>query len=422
MKKIKFTFQNLFQSNRFLQIVALTVGLVCWFFVAAYINPDQEAEYMVTVDMADRQDALDQLGLKIIGDSKETVRVNVKGKRFRLSQIEAEDLILRPSMSRIDGPGMYKLALNGENEDLEFLSITPSTISVRLDVYSTKVLPIEAELTGFSVPEGYVGQTQSIAPKSVSISGPDEQLSRIVRCVFRYNLDKPIQKTTTLNGDIVLLDQNGNVVELDDHITTDVKSASLTIPILRIRELPFVIRFLNLPPGIQEDDLEYTLSSSRLEVAVPTDTTDRYTEIPLGYVDMKELEPDSVFVFDVADILPSNFENVRNIENVVVEFKLENIEKKYINVENFQILNQSSDYEITVTTNRLSNVLIYGEKEVLEELTPGDFVAEIDLSTREILPGQFSTGVNIYAPNKSMVWASGDYSVIIHVVEKDQNR
>ena len=61
-------------------------------------------------------------------------------------------------------------------------------------------------------------------------------------------------------------------------------------------------------------------------------------------------------------------------------------------------------------------------KDVLEELTPGDFVAEIDLSSREILPGQFSTGVNIYAPNKSMVWVSGDYSVIIHVVEKEQNR
>ena len=89
MKKNRFTFQSLFQSNRFLQVVAVAVGLLCWFFVAAYVNPDQEAEFMVTVDVADRKDVLDQLGLEIIGDSKETVRVNVKGKRFRLSQIEA---------------------------------------------------------------------------------------------------------------------------------------------------------------------------------------------------------------------------------------------------------------------------------------------------------------------------------------------
>lgn len=194
------------------------------------------------------------------------------------------------------------------------------------------------------------------------------------------------------------------------------------MPVSRIRELPFVLRFINLPPGLEEGDLTYTLSSSKLEVAVPTDATDRYTEIPLGYVDMKELEPDSVFVFDVADALPANYENVRNIENVVVEFNMEDVEEKYINIDNFQILNQSGDYEITVTTNRLSNVKVYGQKDVLEELTPGDFVAEIDLSSREILPGQFSTGVNIYAPNKSMVWVSGDYSVIIHVVEKEQNR
>lgn len=421
MKKNRFTFQSLFQSNRFLQVVAVAVGLLCWFFVAAYVNPDQEAEFMVTVDVADRKDVLDQLGLEIIGESKETVRVSVKGKRFRLSQIEAGDLVVRPNMSRIDGPGVYKLALNGENEDLEFLSLTPSTISVRLDVFSTKVLPIEVELTGFSVPEGYIGQTQTISPKSVSITGPEEQLSRITRCVFRYNLDNPVKRTTIVKGGIVLLDQNGNEVT-DDHITTDIQTASLTMPVSRIRELPFVLRFINLPPGLEESDLTYTLSSAKLEVAVPTDDTDRYTEIPLGYVDMKELEPDSVFVFDVADALPANYENVRNIENVVVEFNMEDVEEKYINIDNFQILNQSGDYEITVTTNRLSNVKVYGQKDVLEELTPGDFVAEIDMSSREILPGQFSTGVNIYAPNKPMVWVSGDYSVIIHVVEKEQNR
>ena len=43
MKKNRFTFQSLFQSNRFLQVVAVAVGLLCWFFVAAYVNPDQEA-------------------------------------------------------------------------------------------------------------------------------------------------------------------------------------------------------------------------------------------------------------------------------------------------------------------------------------------------------------------------------------------
>jgi len=399
--------------------VAIVVGLLCWFFVAAYINPDQEAEFMVTVDMEDWQDNLDRLGLKIIGEAKENVTVNVKGKRFRLSQMEAEDLTVIPNMTRIDGPGNYKLTLSGENEELEFLNITPDTISVKLDVFSTKTFPIEADLTGLTIPEGYIGQDQTISPKNISITGPDELLSRISRCVLRYNLNKPLQKTTTLQGDILILDQNGNEV-ISDHITTDIQRASLTIPILRIRELPFVIRFLNLPPGIEEDDLTYSLSSSNLEVAVPTDATDRLTEITLGYVDMKELEPNSVFVFDVAEALPENYENIRNIENVVVEFKLDDIERKYINIENFQILNQSSDYDITVTTNRLSNVLIYGRKDILDELTPGDLVAEIDLSSREILPGQFSTGVKIYAPNKSMVWASGDYSVIIHVVEKDQ--
>lgn len=133
---------------------------------------------------------------------------------------------------------------------------------------------------------------------------------------------------------------------------------------------------------------------------------------------MKELTPEEIYVFDVEEILPSGFVNVQNVENVVVDFAMENIGQKYVNVDNFQLVNTSIEYDITVRTSRLSNVLVYGRQDILDELVPGDLVAEIDLSSREIVPGQFSTGVTIYAPNKDLLWASGDYSVIIHVTEK----
>lgn len=421
MKKFSFNLESLIHSNRFLQIVSVIIGVLCWCYVVTVIYPDTEGEFQLTVDLTNQQEEVDRLGLNIIGDATENVTVRVRGQRFLLSQLEPEDLNVTASLDKVDGPGSYALSLSGENEGLEYLSISPSSINVKFDVFSTKTLPVEVELTGLTIPEGYLGQEQSVSPKSVTISGPDEVLSQIDRCVFRSTLNKPLQRTMTLEGGVVLLDKNGNEVS-SDHISTSSEEVTLTIPVLKIKELPFTIKFINLPSGMDENDLTYELSSSTLEVAAPADQIDRYTELVLGYVDLKELTPDGVYVFDVPDALPSGFINVQNVENVVVDFVMENVGRKYVNVDNFQLINTSPEYDITVRTSRISNVLVYGRQDILDELVPGDLVAEIDLSTREIIPGQFSTGVTICAPNKDLLWASGDYSVIIHVTEKKQEK
>ena len=417
MKKLNLNLESLIRSNRFLQIISVAIGVLCWCYVVTFVYPDTEGEFRVTVDLANQQEQVDQLGLNIIGDSSVHVTARVRGQRFLISQLEPEDLNITASLDKVDGPGSYSLSLSGENYGLEYLSISPNTIDVKFDVFSTKTLPVEVELSGLTIPEGYLGDEESVSPKSITVSGPDEVLSRIDRCVFTSTLNKPLQRTTTLEGGVTLLDRNGDEV-VSDHISLSSEEVSVTIPVMKIKELPFTVKFINLSPGIDEDLLTYELSSSTLEVAGPADQIDRYTELVLGYVDMKELTPEEIYVFDVEEILPSGFVNVQNVENVVVDFAMENIGQKYVNVDNFQLVNTSIEYDITVRTSRLSNVLVYGRQDILDELVPGDLVAEIDLSSREIVPGQFSTGVTIYAPNKDLLWASGDYSVIIHVTEK----
>ena len=42
-------------------------------------------------------------------------------------------------------------------------------------------------------------------------------------------------------------------------------------------------------------------------------------------------------------------------------------------------------------------------------------VAEVDLSGSEIVAGQFKVPVNIVIPGKGLVWAKGDYAVVVVV-------
>ena len=419
MKKFNLNLQSLLHSNRALQIVSVVIGILLWCYVVTFIYPDTEGEFKVTVDLSGQQEQIDELGLNIIGESSQEVTVKVRGQRYLIATIEPEDLNVTASLDKVDGPGSYALNLSGESEGLEFLSISPSTLNVKFDVFSTKTLPVEVKLNALSIPEGYIAEDQVISPSSVTVSGPDEVLSQIERCVLESTFNAPLQRTTVIEGAVTLLDKNDREV-VSDHIDLSTDEVSLTLPVLKIKELPFTVKFINLPDGMSEDDLSFSLSSNTLEIAGPADQVERHSELVLGYVDMKELTPDSIYVFDVAETLPESFINVQNIDNVVVDFHMEDMGSRYINIENFQLINTSPEYDISVRTEQLSNVLIYARQDILDELVSGDLVAEIDLSTREIIPGQFSTGVTISAPNKDLIWASGDYSVVILVAEKKE--
>lgn len=144
--------------------------MLCWCYVVTFVYPDTEGEFRVTVDLANQQEQVDQLGLNIIGDSSVHVTARVRGQRFLISQLEPEDLNITASLDKVDGPGSYSLSLSGENYGLEYLSISPNTIDVKFDVFSTKTLPVEVELSGLTIPEGYLGDEESVSPKSITVS------------------------------------------------------------------------------------------------------------------------------------------------------------------------------------------------------------------------------------------------------------
>jgi YbbR domain-containing protein len=163
------------------------------------------------------------------------------------------------------------------------------------------------------------------------------------------------------------------------------------------------------------DDLSYTLSNSTVTVAGIPEILARYSEISLGYIDMKAFDPSDNYTFNVE--LPTGFTNVDHLQTVEVVFDETNLAEGMFTINNFTIKNRPSNYEVQVTTTRLTNVRILGDKSIVDSLTSDDIVAEIDLSDRNIQAGQFSVPIKIYMPTKGFVWAVGDYSAIINVKE-----
>lgn len=166
------------------------------------------------------------------------------------------------------------------------------------------------------------------------------------------------------------------------------------------------------------EELEYTLSNDYITVAATAETLSRYYEVPIGYVDLSQLDltVNSSLTFKLQ--LPDAIRNYNNIENVVVEFNSEGFEAKTLSVRNIVIRNVPPDYDAQLLTRSINNVRMIGPSEIIDGLKSTDLVAEIDFADQEVQTGQYEVSVQIYAPNKGLVWAIGEYTAVVSVQEK----
>lgn len=415
-------FDKLMKDKRMILLISIAIAVISW--VAVQNNSNDPRSMRITdipIDFSSGSEISSQMELQPIGVENVTCQVYVEAVPTVLGTITADDIQVTPSLTNVTGAGTFDLKLsyrNVSNKDFIITRQSPETIRVKFDRLMTRTFPIEADINGLTYPEDCLVEKEIITPSQVTLKGPEIDLSKVDRCVVQLDLSEPITSPKVLQGEIILLDAEGNEVS-KENITMDADVADVTIPVKRRVELPLKVEFMNVPSGFPVEELEQrmTLSHDTLQVAANPDIIDNYTEIHLGYIDLKTLDMSKDYTFDVTTKLPDSFTNIDNVETVVAQFDDSNIGTMDLYVDNFVLVNQPDNYEASVVNARLS-VHLMGDQEVLATITGNDVVAEIDLSDRSVKEGQFSIPVNVYLPSKGLVWAVGDYSAVVQVKEK----
>ncbi len=413
--------KSIFDDNRIIFLLSLILAWLLWLTATSAIEPDaviSKNNIPVTVDVQDS--ALVKLGLNAIQENVEYVDVSIEGERMVIGNVNAEDILIKADLSGITAPGIYSVDLIGEDVNsngFEVVSIEPSTIELKFDRLSSEKFTVELDVSGIEIPAGYYLEDEIVLPSEVTISGPEVDMERVDRAVVTLELEDTLTTTETFNSVIELRDRENNLVDTT-HLNMDYTSVDITLPVLKIKEVPVTVSFLNVPQGFPIDDLEYAISNETIRIAGSQDRVDNFSEVNLGYIDLKNLMPVSTFAYDV--VLPSGFVNIDNIETVLVEFEMDEMITRNFVVDNINVINPPANYDVTVFTERITGVSMFGEEDVLTGMTSDDIVAEINLSGSEISAGQMSVPVTISAPSKGIVWANGNYQVIVTISEKDE--
>lgn len=410
---------KLFDNKRFLLVFSIVFAVTVWFISMFTIREDG---YYTIEDVPVKIDTsssiMQRLGLEPVDIDVSSVEVEIEGKPYVIGNVSRDDVEVTAVLSGITEQGTYNLTLvprNVTGKDFNFTRVTPDTISVKFDHMVTRKFSIQPEVVGAEVPDGFIMQGYIVSPSEITVTGPEKDVERVKGCVVTAVINDVTDKTVSIKSPVVLVDENGNAVE-NEYITMDAASAEITVPILKKKELPLRVDFLNQPPGFKEEDFDYTLSVDTIEVAGAPAVVDNLSEVLLGYVDFKTLDADARLSFNLT--LPATIVNLDNVETVEMDFDREDMISKTFNIRDIRVVNAPAGYDVAVSSTQIRGVRMTGYRDVIESLSASDIVAEVDMSTRELATGQFMATANIFAPSKARVWANGDYSVMLTIKEK----
>ena len=415
MKKLDFG--QIFQSRRLLMIFSLVMGVLSWMFVVIFVDNEIPWEFKgVPVDVYAEEELLSINSLRIVEDPQAEVTVVVEGGRIVVGGLEEGEIRIVADLEGISTPGDYAVKLKNvltANQNYVVREIKPSTVNVRVDRITTKRFEVKMDIDGPQVPDGYLNAGTTISPRAVEVTGPEADISRIAQCIVSASFSgRPLTENQTIRSEIKLFDEEGHEIP-KDRLTMESDSANVTVQVLKQKRLPLRFEYLNMPSGFPRDDLRFEMTDNSILVAGPEEVVDSYEELQIGYVDLSEVTPGFVQVFDIS--LPTGFISVENLRSVGVSFGGEGLTEAYFNVSQITPVNVPINYDVTINTTQLFGVRIIGSSEVMETLTAKDIVAEIDFSERELSTGSSSLPVSISVPGRKLAWAVGEYAAVVTI-------
>ena len=423
-KKKKRNIGELFNNDKFMLALSFVSAFLIWTIMS--MNNGETVNYPVSdipVTMELSEDAKnDELSVVTvdgvpIDDFFATVRV--KGNSVTVGSLKPSDIqVYGINLGNIVTSGSYTVTLMarqlGVKNNYDIVSVSPSEVKVLVDRNIKSEFTIESQINATSPVEYYIG-TPSLSQQNVTVTGPEQSVSKAVKAVVSTDVEKELEQTTTLSGlKVELLDAEGKVIQ-DDSVTVDPVSVDATIPVLVKKKVPLTLDFINEPPGLDTGKL-MKLEPSEIEIAAAADTIDSVSAISAGTVDFSTISY-GMTSMSCSVVMPEGVRNLNNIENAFITFDFSEFSTKSVVLTKIDYLNVPPGLAAEHSSYGSLMARIIGPRAEIAEITTEDLTASVDLSGSKI--GTSVMPVDIRINSDTSCWIFGTYS--INVTVKDEN-
>ena len=426
MKVKKLSLRQLFSNTKFLVIFSIVVAFIFWIVVALEYAPVIENEIKdipVKIDM--NNSVPDKLGLQIFGQSDYTINVTVRGNRYIVGGdlLTADDFEATAQTAYVDSAGKHSLVVKvtakDANADYEIVSKSADYIEVFFDKYAEKeveVTPrIVSELDDYTA-DDYMFDKDDIIydTKTVKVSGAQTEVNSITAAYADIPIEKKLTQSETIDASVVLSDGSN----LDSKYVKINGESSLTVPVTlpvyKMQTSAVSVSFKNTPSDYINSPLVYSISPSRVRVAVLQNGSDTTNSLEIGSIDFTQITPSNgSFTFLASNVKTAKF--LDGTTSFSVEVNTDGLSTKALEpgINSIMITGGSGVSAGNVSLDSIGQITVVGTQTALSGVNAGMLEISINLTNVKLEEGENTVPVTVTLKNSKNCWVSGSYTAVI---------
>ncbi len=225
-------------GNSALILLALVLSMLAWVVAVEREDPTIEEPYPqpLTVSLSDLPE-----GMIVVGPFDEDARVVVRAPQSVWHDIVPEDFQVDVDLSGLE-PGVHQPAVQVslDRSPSKVVSVDPRQVSVTLEWYVERRLPVQVHVTGKPA-LGYIVREPTVAPTHVAIGGPSSYVTQVVEAAVQVSV-QGVNASIEDEFPIQLLDDEGQVVP---YVSAETEEALVQAPIdLHAYYRPLVVKVI----------------------------------------------------------------------------------------------------------------------------------------------------------------------------------
>ena len=426
MKLKKLSLRQLFSNTKFLVVFSILVAFIFWIVVALEYAPVIENEIKdipVKIDM--NNSVPDKLGLQIFGQSDYTINVTVRGNRYIVGGdlLTADDFEATAQTAYVDSAGKHSLVVKvtakDANADYEIISKSTDDIEVYFDKYAEKEVEVTpriiSELDDYTADDYMFDKADIIyETKTVKVSGAQTEVNSITAAYADIPIEKKLTQSETIDASVVLsngsdLDSKYVKINGESRLTVPV-----TLPVYKMQTSAVSVSFKNTPSDYINSPLLYSISPSRVRVAVLQNGSDTTNSLEIGTIDFANITPSNgSFTFLASNVKTAKF--LDGTTSFSVEVNTDGLSTKKLepNINSIMITGGSGVSAGNVDLSSIGSVTVVGTQTALASVNANMLEVNINLTNIKLEEGENTVPVTVTLKNSKNCWVSGSYSAVI---------
>ncbi|MCD7741574.1 MAG: hypothetical protein LUI06_05175 [Ruminococcus sp.] len=425
VKKNKPSREKGMMSDMVLRILAIISAIIIWFALSITQYPTVNKTITdVPVDFSMSGTTAESRGLSALGYQDISVDVEIQGMNYEIGAYTANDLSASVNLDSVTKEGTYELDIDVKSthstDQCTIISVSPETVEVQFDRIASTTMPVTVSAPNVSAEDGFMLKETAVSTDEIEIEGAENELENLAKVVAVYTDSATISDDMTVTSDSLLLyDADDNLLDSSLY-TLSQESVDITFVVYKKVTATLEPTFTDTPPGFDVDSLPYTLSQETIQLVTPQLDAASTETLKLSPVALYDVSKGKTFKTEIASILSTGEENQSGVEQVELSFDFSDYSQKtlVISSDNVTITNAPSGKTVTLDSEQISNVVIFGPSDVVDDLTVDDLTAEIDLSDVSA-NGSVSHAITIYSKKYNTVWNIGTHEVVVTVSDEE---